>query len=187
MKSSNKKELSTDVKYVISIIAAISVLETLLARFIYINDIQISIRDFDRKRLLHIYSAKHTYNEHTWWPSGDEFMLDCRPLMIVLVIILCLIAWHEIKRYMQSKTETDIKIRYLDMIAWNLIACATIAHTYQMLVYGFVVDFIRRGLQLTYFDTLDLQILAGIIMIIITTIIKIRDINRQKKSERTLS
>lgn len=39
MKSSNKKELSTDVKYVISIIAAISVLETLLARFIYINDI----------------------------------------------------------------------------------------------------------------------------------------------------
>lgn len=73
-------------------------------------------------------------------------MLDCRPLMIVLVVILCLIAWQAIKRYMQSKTETDIKIRYLDMIAWSLIACATIAHTYQMLVYGFVVDFIRRGL-----------------------------------------
>lgn len=73
------------------------------------------------------------------------------------------------------------------MIAWSLIACATIAHTYQMLVYGYVVDFLRRRLQLTYFNTLDLQILVGIIMIIITTIIKIRDINRQKRSGRTLS
>lgn len=174
-----------NVKYATSIIAAISALEVLLARFLYINDIQISIRDFNRQRLLHIRCAEHYYNEHTWWPSGDDFMLDCRPLMIVLVIILCLIAWHKIKRYMQSKTETDIKIRYLDIIAWSLIAFATIAHTYQMLVYGYVVDFLRRRLQLTYFDTLDLQILAGIIMIMITTIIKIRDINRQKRSGRS--
>lgn len=39
MKSSNKKELSTNVKYVTSIIAAISALEVILARFLYINDI----------------------------------------------------------------------------------------------------------------------------------------------------
>lgn len=73
--------------------------------------------------------------------------------MIALVIILCLIAWHAIKRYKQSKTKTDIhvryidiKIRYLDMIAWSLIAFATIAHTYQMLIHGYVVDYISIGI-----------------------------------------
>lgn len=36
---SNKKQLSMNVKYATSIIAAISALEVLLARFLYINDI----------------------------------------------------------------------------------------------------------------------------------------------------
>lgn len=86
--------------------------------------------------------------------------------MIALVIILCLITWHAIKRYKQSKTETDketetnikiryldihvkyldIHVKYLDMIAWSLIAFATIAHTFQMLVHGYVVDYISIGI-----------------------------------------
>lgn len=39
MKSSNRKELGTNVKYTTSIIAAVSALEVMLARFLYINDI----------------------------------------------------------------------------------------------------------------------------------------------------
>lgn len=92
MKSLNKKELSTDVKYVISIIAAISVLETLLARFIDINKIR-----FENDIIL-ISRCKHYYNIHTCLPQ-EIFQLDCRPFFIALSIIQCLITYQAIKRY----------------------------------------------------------------------------------------
>lgn len=161
MKSSNKKELSTNVKYTTSIIAAISALEIILARFIDITKYH-----FENDIIL-ISRFKHYYNIHTCLPQ-EIFQLDCRPFFIALSIILCLIAYQAIKRYKQSKTAADIQINYINMVSWNMIAAATIGHTYQMLIYGYAVDYISiciGNLGDYAFDIPDLQILAGIILI----------------------
>lgn len=65
MKSSDKKELSTNVKYVTSIIAAVSALEIILARFLYINNIHFGFLKRRACNIIVIYPVGHNYYEHT--------------------------------------------------------------------------------------------------------------------------
>ena len=166
MKSLNNKNKLLIVT-IISLIA-LTIFEILLARYMDINKPEFSIGN-----LISIYIKKHYYTYGFKLISREKYETNLITEDIPWIIIVSLIQIYNIIRYKHVKSRGSIIVKYLDTLSVGMILQSFIAHTYQLLRYDYVTDYITFGNQNWVYDMPDLMQDTAALLIIVIAVLRI--------------
>ena len=166
LKTSNNK--TTLILVTIISLAALTIFEILLARYMDINKPEFSIGN-----LISIYIKKHYYTYGFKLISREKYKTNLITEDIPWIIIVSLIEVYNIIRYNSMKLRSYNIIKYLDTLQIGIILQSFIAHTYQLIRYSYVTDYIVFGNQNWVYDMPDLMQNTAALLTIVIAILRI--------------
>lgn len=111
--SSNKKQII--ILVTIISLAALTVFEILLAKYIEVNNINLKLNNF-----ISITPYNHYYADGYKFFSGDLYATNYKIILPIVVALVIIFNSYNIKEYLKSTTKPQRAIKYLDVLLFGL-------------------------------------------------------------------
>lgn len=112
-KTSNNK--TTLILVTLGCLAALTVFEILLAKYIEVNNINLKLNNF-----ISIYPYNHYYMDGYTYYRGDLYATNYKIILPIVAALVIMLSLYNIREYMKSTTKPQRVIKYLDVVLFGL-------------------------------------------------------------------
>ena len=166
MKSSNNK--TTLILVTIISLAALTVFEILLAKYIEVNNITLKLNNF-----ISIEPGNHYYTDGYKLNDGDLYATNYKIILPIVAALIITFSIYNIREYMKSTTKPQRVIKYLDAVLFGLCLQQVIAHAIQMLTCGYATNYIFFSGDVWMYDLQDMITYMQVILFSMTWPVRI--------------